>query len=92
MEMIFEMPTICKFRGIKIFVNYRDHFPSHFHAEYGEYNCSVSIEDIEIIAGDMPNKQLKMLYGWAALYQEELKEIWYLAQQQKELFQIEPLK
>ncbi|MDF1617477.1 DUF4160 domain-containing protein, partial [Petrocella sp. FN5] len=23
------------FRGIKIFMNYRDHLPPHFHAEYG---------------------------------------------------------
>lgn len=40
----------------------------------------------------MPNKQLKMIYGWAALHHEELGEVWYLAQQQKELFSIEPLK
>ncbi len=86
------MPTISMFRGIKIFMNYRDHLPPHFHAEYGEYDCSVSIHEIEIIAGNMPNKQLKMIYGWAALHQEELKEVWYLAQQQKELFTIDPIK
>lgn len=82
------MPTICMFRGIKIYMNYRE----HFHAEYGEYDCCVSIEEIELIGGNMPNKQLKMIYGWAALHQEELKEEWYLAQHQKELFPIEPLK
>lgn len=80
------------FRGIKIYVNYRDHLPPHFHAEYGEYECCVSIQGIEIISGKMPNKQLKMIYGWVALHQEELGEIWYLAQQQKELFTIEPLR
>ena len=52
----------------------------------------MSINEIEIIAGNMPNKQLKMIYGWAALHNEELKEIWYLAQQQKELFSIDPIK
>ncbi len=86
------MPTICMFRGIKIYINYRDHLPPHFHAEYGEYDCCVSIEEIELISGNMPNKQLKMIYGWAALHQEELIEEWYLAQHQKELFPIEPLK
>ena len=86
------MPTICIFRGIKIYMNYRDHLPPHFHAEYGECSCSVSIEDIELINGQMPNKQLKMLYGWAALHQDELQELWHLAQKQKELFSIEPLK
>ena len=86
------MPTISMFRGIKVYMNYNDHLPPHFHAEYGEYNCSISIKEIEIIAGNMPNKQLKMIYGWAALHQEELGEVWYLAQQQKELFKIDPIK
>ena len=86
------MPTICMFRGIKISINYRDHMPPHFHAYYGEYECSIEVEAIELLSGDMPNKQLKMIYGWAALHQEELRENWYLAQQQKELFPIEPLK
>jgi hypothetical protein len=86
------MPTICMFRGIKIYINYQDHVPSHFHAEYGEYQCSITINDIELLIGTMPNKQLKMIYGWAALHQEELEEEWYLARLQKELFPIEPLK
>ena len=25
------MPTICRFRGIKISINWRDHMPPHFH-------------------------------------------------------------
>lgn len=86
------MPTICMFRGIKIYINYKDHLPPHFHAEYGEYNCCITIEDIELLNGLMPNKQIKMLFGWAALHQEELTEEWYLARLQKELFSIEPLK
>ncbi len=40
----------------------------------------------------MPNKQLKMLLGWAAFHQEELLENWALAEQKQELFPIEPLK
>lgn len=29
------MPTISMFRGIKVFINWRDHMPPHFHAAYG---------------------------------------------------------
>ena len=29
------MPTICMFRGIKIYINWREHQPPHFHAKYG---------------------------------------------------------
>jgi len=80
------------FRGIKIYLNYNEHQPPHFHAEYGEYRCSILIESIELLSGNMPNRQLKMLMGWAALHQEELKENWYLAQTKQELFPIKPLE
>lgn len=26
------MPTISMFRGIKVYINYNDHMPPHFHA------------------------------------------------------------
>lgn len=80
------------FRGIKIYINWRDHMPPHFHAIYGGDEVIVSINDIEVIDGTMPNKQLKMLLGWAAFHQEELKENWMLAEKQQELFTIDPLK
>lgn len=86
------MPTICMFRGIKIYINWRDHMPPHFHAQYGSDEVIVSINDIEVIEGTFPNKQLKMLLGWAAFHQEELKENWALAENQQELFTIDPLK
>ena len=66
--------------------------PPHFHAKYGSSEVIVSIKDIEVIEGTMPNKQLKMLLGWAAFHQEELMENWELATQQQELFAIEPMK
>lgn len=43
------MPTICMFRGIKIYINYNEHIPPHFHAKYGEYECSITIDDIELL-------------------------------------------
>lgn len=52
----------------------------------------MSINDIELLEGTMPPKQLKMLLGWAAFHQEELKENWELAADHQELFAIEPLK
>lgn len=86
------MPTICMFRGIKIYINWRDHMPPHFHAVYGGDEVIVSINDIEVLEGNFPNKQLKMLLGWTALHQEELSENWALAAAQQELFPIEPLR
>ena len=43
------MPTISMFRGIKVFINYREHRPSHFHATYGGSEVIVSINDIEVL-------------------------------------------
>ena len=80
------------FRGIKIYMNWREHQPPHFHASYGEDEVLISIRDVEVIEGDMPSKQLKMLLGWAAFHQEELMENWILAENKQALFAIEPLK
>lgn len=73
-------------------MNYDEHNPPHFHVEYGDYKCIIGINDIEKLKGNMPNKQLKMNLGWAALHQEELIEEWELAMNGHELFPIEPLR
>ena len=66
--------------------------PPHFHAFYGGAEGLVSIEELAVLEGSMPSKQLKMLLGWAAFHQEELRENWELARNQQELFSIEPLR
>lgn len=86
------MPTISMFRGIKIYINWREHQPPHFHATYGGDEVIISIKELEVLEGSMPSKQLKMLLGWAAFHQEELVENWQLAEAKQELFAIEPLK
>lgn len=56
-----KLPTICMFRGIKIYINWSDHRPPHFHAMYAGQEVVVSINDIEVIEGDIPHKHLKIL-------------------------------
>jgi hypothetical protein len=53
----FSMPTISMFRGIKIFINWNEHQPPHFHAKYAGSEILVSINDIEVLEGTMANKQ-----------------------------------
>ena len=38
------MPTISRFFGIVIFMNYNDHLPPHFHARYQDQEVTVEIE------------------------------------------------
>ena len=45
------MSTISYFRGIKIYINWNDHMPPHFHASYAGEEIIVSINDIEVLDG-----------------------------------------
>lgn len=85
------MPTISMFRGIKVFINGETICPA-FPRAYGGQEVIVSIEELEVLDGSLPGKQLKMLLGWAAFHQEELRENWQLAVAKQELFAIEPLR
>ena len=86
------MPTISMFRGIKIYINWNDHMPPHFHASYAGQDILVSINELEVLEGEIPSKQLKMVLGWAAFHQTELLENWDLAVKHMDLFDIDPLK
>ena len=86
------MPTICFFRGIRIYINFKDHMPPHFHAEYAGEEVVILINEIEPLTGKIPSKQQKMLLGWAAFHQDELLENWNLASKGTTTFNIEPLK
>ena len=86
------MPTISMFRGIKITMYWADHMPPHFQATYGGDEAYISINDLEVIEGSLPHKQLKMVLGWAAIRQDQLMENWELAIRKQELFEIEPLR
>jgi len=86
------MPTISMFRGIKIFINYSDHNPPHFHAEYAGKEVCILINELEVLTGAIADKQQKMVLGWAAFHQEELLEDWNLASTGNEPFVIEGLR
>ena len=49
-------------RGFKVFINWDDHNPPHFHVEYGGDEMLVRIEDAEPMAGDLPAEQKKELF------------------------------
>jgi len=85
------MPQISTFYGLVILMNFKDHVPPHFHAWYGEYKVTVTIED-GIVTGTMPKRALKMVFEWLEIHREELFETWKKAQSGETLNNIEPLK
>ncbi len=85
------MPIISRFFGIAIYMYWKDHFPPHFHAKYGDDEIVIEIKSGNV-SGNMSNRALKMIQEWRELHKEELLSNWELAEQKKALFAINPLE
>jgi hypothetical protein len=70
------MPEVARFYGIIIKLFFGDHPPAHFHAVYGEDVGLFSIETLEMIEGDLPNRAKKLVLEWAETYKNELENMW----------------
>ena len=84
------MPTISMFYGILIKMYYDDHNPPHFHAFYNNYTAIFDFEG-ELLNGNMPIKQCKLISAWAIIHKEELLANWKLSENSESLFSINPL-
>jgi Domain of unknown function (DUF4160) len=49
-----------------------DHNPPHFHTQYGEDECLVSINDLTVIQGKISFRALGMVIEWATIHQQDL--------------------
>jgi len=84
------MPTLSRFHGLVIFMNYNDHPPPHFHARYQDQEVLVEIET-GIVQGKMARRALQMVFEWSERYHQELLRSWELTRQRKALLPIPPL-
>ena len=66
------MPEISRFYGIVIRMFYNDHLPPHFHAEYGENEALIDINNLAVIAGKLPPRALGLVMEWSSLHQSEI--------------------
>ncbi len=85
------MPEISRFFGIVIRMFLDDHNPSHFHAQYAEFEAIIAIEDLKIIEGNLPPRVYGLVVEWATIHREELKNNWNLARNLQNLQKIKPL-
>ena len=85
------MPTISTFFGILIRMHYDDHNPPHFRALYQENQATFDM-DGNILQGDFPDRQKKLVAAWAVLHKDELLANWELSKDNQSLFMIEPLR
>lgn len=70
------MPEISRFLGIIISMYFDEHDPPHFHVRYNEHRASVSIRELNIVAGSLPAKVRGLVQEWAEIHRDELLHIW----------------
>lgn len=88
------MPIISMFYGIIVrlyLLDNKHHNLPHIHARYAEYEASIAIEDGEILSGDLPRKQLRLVQAWIELRRDELLADWELAVSGEAPYKIAPL-
>ena len=88
------MPEISRFYGIIVSMRFFDdgkHHKPHVHVKYGSCKASISL-DGELLSGQLPDKQLRMVSGWLAIHEEELYTLWKDAIRGVPFGTIEPLK
>lgn len=85
------MPSISMFFGIIIYMYWNDHNPPHFHAVYQGDDATFDFNG-NLLEGDLPSRQKKLIAAWAVIHSEELEANWELAKQDAALFNIDPLR
>lgn len=89
------MPTISMFYGVLILMYYYDdqrHNLPHLHAEYGEHEVSLAIEDGTVLSGSFPPAKMKLVQAWIEIHKEDLLANWKLAVAGEPVYKIDPLK
>ena len=60
----------------RIAVYGREHGTPHFHVEGRDFRCSVAIDSLEKLVGDMPAAVLREALAWARLNRPVLLQKW----------------
>lgn len=88
------MPEISRFFGIiiRMFLEAGEpHSVAHFHAYYGDFVAVFGITPVQLIAGELPNRQRRLVEAWAELHTQELIDDWVLLQSARAPAAIKPL-
>ena len=88
------MPIVSMFYGIIIrmyLLDNKHHNLPHIHAKYSEFEASINIQDGEVLVGDLPRKQLRLVQAWIELHRDELLADWELAVSGGNPYKIKPL-
>jgi hypothetical protein len=67
------------------------HHAPCFHAYYQEHVAVYGIEPVEMLAGELPKRQQRLVEAWAELHQQELMADWDRLQNGHKPLPIAPL-
>lgn len=85
------MPEISRFLGIVIYMYFNDHGPPHFHAKYNDFRGKITIEDLRLIEGKLPNRVMAFILEWANEHRAELMANWETLSETGRYQKIKPL-
>lgn len=68
------------------------HHSPHFHAYYQDAVAVFSIDPVELLAGELPRRQMRLVEAWAELHQDELTSVWNRMCTGEPARSIEPLR
>ena len=89
------MPELSRFYGIiiRMFVEPTErHHVAHFHAYYQDDGAVFGITPVILLAGELPQRQQRLVEAWAELHQDELLADWELLQEGRRPAPIAPLR
>ena len=89
------VPEISRFFGIVIRMFMEagaTHHTPHFHAHYQQHVGVFSLDPVELITGELPRAQRRLVEAWAELPQAELKADWDRLQAGRPPLPIPPLQ
>jgi hypothetical protein len=89
------MPEIARFFGIiiRMFAEpAAPHSRPHLHVYYQDDVGIFGVDSVELIAGDFPRRQRRLVEAWAEIHQAELLAAWERLQSGRSPGKIEPLR
>lgn len=88
------MPLISSFYGILIYM-FKElqspHNKPHIHAVFAGEKLSIAFNG-DILAGNLPRKQQKLVEAWVALHEDELNASWIALNENGEVIKIKGLE
>ena len=89
------MPLISSFYGVRIYLYWldtRQHNLPHIHANCAGDEAVFAIESGEVLDGNLPRRQTRLVHAWVEIHRDELMADWSLAVKGQPVFSIDPLK